>query len=119
MHPRQPRPSIKHPNSLSEPHKRQQRKIINHQYRRENPRHNHRIPAHTHPIKQIQPKRKANTALAQALRDHQLARISRVAVDSVREREGEVEVAAPVDHGDAREVADPVQMEVGGHAVDD
>ena len=119
MHPRQPRPSIKHPNPLPPHHKRHQRRIIHRQHSRENPRDNHRISANLHPLEQIQPKSETNPALAQALRDDQFRGISGVGVDGVGQREREVEVGRPVDHGDAGEVADPVQFEVGGEAVED
>jgi hypothetical protein len=118
MHPRQPSPRIKHPHPLPKEHKRQQRHIINHQHRRENPSDNHRIPAHRHPIEQIQPESKTNPALAQTLRNHQLGSVGSVAVHCVRESESEVEVTSPVYHGDAGEETDPVEVQVGRHSVD-
>jgi hypothetical protein len=114
-----PTPRIEPPNPLPPNQKRHQSKIVHHQHRRKDPRHNNRIPTNLYPLQQIKPKSETNPALPQTLRDDQLGRISGVTVNRVRQGEGEVEVAGPVDHRDARKVADPVQVELGGEAVED
>ena len=57
--------------------------------------------------------------LAQVHRDQHLREVCVERVDGVGEGEGEVEVAAPVAHGHAGEVAEPVQVALRRQSVDD
>ena len=119
MHPRKPRPTRRNPNPLPPNHKRNKHQIIRQQHRPESPRDNHRIPMLQNPVQQIQPHSKADRLLPQIHRNQHLGRIRIVRVHRVGEREREVEVRGPRRHGDAGEVAEPVEIVLCREGVDD
>lgn len=119
MHTPQPSPTRHNPNPLPKKEENKQRQIIRQQHTHKNPPNNNRIPTQQDPIQQVQPHPKTNRLFPQIHRYQHLARIRRIAVHSIGQREREVEKGRPVDHCDAGEVAEPVEIALRGHAVDE
>ena len=119
MHPAQPRPASNNSNPLPKEDKDKQRQIIRQQYRHKDPPNHNRIPPQQNPIQQVKSHPEADRLLPEVHRDEHLARVRRVRINSVSEREGEVEERRPVDHCHAGEVPEPVQVMLRCHAVDE
>ena len=119
MHTSQPRPTSQNPNPLPKEEKDKQRQIIRQQHTPKNACNNHCIAPQQNPIQQIQTHSKRNRLLPKVHRNEHLARVRRVRINRIRERKREVKERRPVDHRDAGEVAEPVQVSLGGHPVDE
>lgn len=119
MQPAQPRPRRDLPYPLPEDHEHQQGQVIREQHAAKDARDDDRVPVLDDPVEQERAHAERDGLLAEVHRDQHLRSVGVVRVDRVRQREGEVEVGAPVLHRHARKVRDPVQVALRGEAVQD
>lgn len=138
MHLCQPRLCIESPNPLPKEHEHQNAQIVRKQHAAKDTSDDNSVPRLLNPIEQPLAKAEADELFADAHGDQRFGHVAVVAVDAVREGEGEVEVCSrersvcgeeyrkvrkltrrPVCHRHASEVAHPVQVSFCCEAIDD
>lgn len=110
VHSRQPRPARRDSDLLAKDHEDQQRQVVGGKDTAEDAGDDGDVAIVQDPGQQLEAHGERDGLLAQVHGDQHLGQVDRVAVDSVGEGEGEVEVGGPVDHGHPGKVAKPMQV---------
>lgn len=119
VHTRQPSLAGRDPDLLAVEHKHQQSQVIGREHPTENARNGLDIAQVQNPREQVLTHAERDRLFAQVHRDQHLGQIDRVAVDGVGQGKSEEEVGAPVAHGHAGKVAEPMQVLLRRVGVDD